>query len=60
MIGDALQRGFGIGQGQKIVQKMAVVGGPGQMFGKARWLQPADQVLQPRQMIGIERPFAAN
>ena len=49
-----------IGQWQQIVQILCPVARPGQMFGKAGRVQPANQCLQPIQMLAVQGTFAAD
>ena len=48
----------GIGQRQQVVQKFSAMGGPCQMFRETGRLRPIAQAFEPRQMFGVQRPFA--
>ena len=55
-----VQRGFGVGQGQKVVQKGPVVGGPCEMFGKGRRFDLITELSETRQMGGVQAAFGTD
>ena len=60
VIRHAGQRFGRIGQRQQVVQEMAVMGRPRQMFRKTRRVQPVAEVFQSGQVVGVQPAFTAN
>ena len=60
MVGDAGERFFRVGNGQKIVQVGRVVRRPGEVLRKQSRLVTLVQRLQPVQMLSVERAVRAD
>ena len=57
---DAGKRLGVVGNRQKIVEIDAVMGRPGEMLGEQRRLVAVDHALEPREVLAVERPGAAD
>ena len=60
VVADAGKRLGVVGNRQKVVEIDAVMGRPGEMLGEQRRLVAVDQALEPREMLAVERPGAAD
>ena len=54
------QRLVVVGQRQQVGEEALVVARPGEVLGKLRRLVAADQALEPRQVVAVERPRRAD
>ena len=57
---DMRERNVVVGQRQQVVEKNAIVSGPGEMLGEQRRLIDFDEALETREMLAIERRGAAD
>ncbi len=60
MLGDARQRLLRVGNWQEVVQIGRVVRRPGEVLGEETRLVALVQMLQPQEMIAVERPVGAD
>ena len=60
MFSNARERCGVVRQRKQIVQKVTVMGRPGQMLGKAGRVEPADKMLETSQVVGIQIALATN